>query len=186
MQDLGIIKRYLGITFEHTCQGIFLHQQSYTASILDEYGMSTCKHSSTPFPKGTVLITNMQSPPTDSTNYYCLIGKLIFLTITWHDIAVSRLSSYMSKPQEAHLEVAKNLLRYLQGTQDHGKLYHADAPLSISGFTDADWSAPQINGSLYIHLSRGPHFVAEQETNHHVEIIYGVGISSPKRRCPRS
>jgi len=140
MTDLGHVQRYLGISFEQTILGIFLHQKAYTHSILQEFGMTACKPATTPLPEGHILVTNMESPYIDSTYYGRLVGKLIFLTITRPDIAyaVSRLSSYMSRPQEAHLEAAKHLLRYLQGTLNLGILYRAGQPIQIMGYTNAD------------------------------------------------
>jgi hypothetical protein len=102
--------------------------------------MVDCKSASAPFPKGQLLVTDMHSPYIDSTYYCRLVGKLIFLTVTRPDIAyaVSRLSSYMANPQHAHLDAAKHVLRYLQGTIDIGILYKFGAPIAISGYTDAD------------------------------------------------
>lgn len=85
----------------------------------------------------------MKSPLTNSHLYCHLIGKLIFLTITRLDIAydVSRLSNYMTQPQEAHLKATKHVLRYLQGTTDQGILYHADVPVVINDYTNVDWGS---------------------------------------------
>jgi histone deacetylase 1/2 len=162
MQDLGRVQRYLGLTFEHTDLGTFLHQRDYTASILQDFTMEDCKPAPTPFPDGQILTSDMHSPPTDITTYCKLIGKLIFLTVTRPDIAfsVSRLSSYMASPQLAHLEAAKHLLRYLQGTLDMGILYRSGSPITISGFTDADWGSctdtRRSMGAYIFTLAAGP------------------------------
>ena len=151
MTDLGKVQRYLGILFEQAILGTFLHQRDYTRSILHEFGMADCKPTPTPLPKGNILTTDMSTPYIDS-HYYCrLVDKLIFLTVTRPDIAyvVSRLSTHMALPQESHLDAAKHFLRYLQGTSDFSILYKADSPLTITGYTDADWgSSPETRQSM--------------------------------------
>jgi hypothetical protein len=66
------------------------------------------------------------------------VEKLIFWTITCIDIAhaVSRVSSFMAHPQQAHLEAAMHILRYIRGTLDHDILYQAGANIKVSSFID--------------------------------------------------
>ena len=143
MTDLGKVRRYLGISFEQTTLGILLHQKDYAASILKEFGMQDCRPATTPLPEGQILVADMKSPTIDKTHYYKLVGKLIFLMVTRPDLAyaVSRLSSYMSLPQNTHLEAAKHVLRYIQGTIELGILYNSNATPTISGYADADWGS---------------------------------------------
>jgi len=79
----------------------------------------------------------MKSPYIDSTPYCQLVEKFIFLIVTHPDIAyaISRISNYMAKPQQAHLEAAKHVLRYLQETLNYRIPYRVGAPLMISGYT---------------------------------------------------
>ena len=113
--------------------------------------MADYKPVPTPLPEGNILTTDMSTPYIDS-HYYCrLVGKLILLTVTRPYIAyiVSRLSIHMARPQESHLDAAKHVLRYLQGTSDFGILYQADSPITITGYTDADWgSCPETRRSM--------------------------------------
>jgi hypothetical protein len=43
MTDLGMVKCYLGISFEKVPLGIFLHKRDYALSILTDFGMAQCK-----------------------------------------------------------------------------------------------------------------------------------------------
>jgi hypothetical protein len=162
MKDLGPIKKYLGISFEQVPKGIFLHQKDYATSILRDFGMQDCKTSPIPLLEGLVLVKDTHSPPVNSSYYYKLVGKLIFLTITRIDLAyaVSRVSSFMAKPQQAHLDAVLHILRYIKGTLDHGILYKAGAPIKVSGFTNADWgSCPDTRrsmGAYVFTLAGGP------------------------------
>jgi hypothetical protein len=80
MTDLGIIKRYLGISFNTVPLGTFLHQRDYELSILIDFGMEHCKPAPSLLPEGLALVTNMASLYVDSTHYCKLVDKLIFLT----------------------------------------------------------------------------------------------------------
>lgn len=50
MKDIGQVKECLGITFEQNCDlnEVFLSQRKYAELLLDRFGMTDCKPSSTP------------------------------------------------------------------------------------------------------------------------------------------
>jgi hypothetical protein len=101
-------------------------------------------------PPGLLLITDMDSPPTDPHHYSQIVGKLIFLTTTRPDIAyaVSSVSRYLSSPQQAHLNAVYHILRYLKKTADYGLLYSKQNRPLAQGYTDADWaSCPETRRS---------------------------------------
>jgi hypothetical protein len=151
MKDLGHIKKYLGISFEQVPKSIFLYQKDYATSILRDFGIQDCKASPIPLPEGLVLVKDTHSPPINSSYYCKLVGKLTFLTITRIDLAyvVSRVSNFMAKPQQAHLDATLHILRYIKGTLDHGILYKARVPIKVSRFTDVDWgSYPDTRRSI--------------------------------------
>ena len=45
----------------------------------------------------------------------------------------------MSAPTTVHLAIAKRILRYFQGTLNHGIAFIL-GPLHLSAYTDADWA----------------------------------------------
>ena len=61
----------------------------------------------------------------DPTNYMQLVGSLIYLTTTCLDItfAVGILFRFMHQPGEGHWIAAKQVLKYLKGTQLFGIKY---------------------------------------------------------------
>eukprot|EP00253_Pinus_taeda_P011943 PITA_11943 len=59
--------------------------------------------------------------------------------------AVNTLSQFMVEPKWTHWVVAKQILRYLQGTIDYGLLYTKGKDISLSGFTDADWAGSLVD-----------------------------------------
>jgi hypothetical protein len=50
----------------------------------------------------------------------------------------------MSKPQVYHLNVAKQMFKYLKGTVDHGIFFRKNGSKKIESFTDdIDWAGDQ-------------------------------------------
>ena len=73
--------------------------------------------------------------------YRCLVGSLVYLTITRQDISyvVHQMSQYLSAPRSTHYVAVLHILRYLKGTLFHGLFYSAQSPLVPRAFSDADW-----------------------------------------------
>jgi transposase InsO family protein len=139
--DLGPISRYLGVQFDRTATGLHMHQRQYALSILQLFQMEDCKPSLTPLPKGLSLSKNSDTPPVDATLYRMLVGKLLFLTKTRPDLthAVSVVSRFMQNPQEAHLQAAKHILRYVRRYPDLGLFFKQGEENRLHGYTDADY-----------------------------------------------
>lgn len=60
----------------------------------------------------------MESEPTDSIEYWSLVGSLIYYTITQPDLSysVNSLSRFVSAPHDAHTTMARRILKYIKGT----------------------------------------------------------------------
>lgn len=104
--------------------------------------MDECKVVAVPLQQNIKLQNEDGSKEADVTLYKQAIGSLIYLTTIVLDLAyiVSVLSQYMSKPLEIHWNVAKCILRYLQGTVDYGIIYTDSSNVRLTGFTDSDWA----------------------------------------------
>ena len=139
--DLGPISRYLGVQFDRTATGLHMHQRQYALSILQLFHMQDCKPSLTPLPEGLSLSKHSDTPPVDATLYRMLVGKLLFLTKTRPDLthAVSVVSRFMQNPQEAHLQAAKHILRYVRRYPDLGLFFKQGEENRLHGYTDADY-----------------------------------------------
>ena len=74
--------------------------------------------------------------------YRWLIGSLIYLTLTWPDIAysVGVVSRYMSNPKKPHLDAVKRILRYVKDTINFGILYKKTRDYQVNGYRDADYA----------------------------------------------
>ncbi|KAL0451615.1 UNVERIFIED_CONTAM: Copia protein [Sesamum latifolium] len=51
-----------------------------------------------------------------------------------------KLSSRQDAPTTSHLKVAKRILRYIQGTIDHGIFYKSSQDFELVGYCDSDWA----------------------------------------------
>ena len=96
----------------------------YARASLDKFRMQDCKPTSTPMEKSLKLSAKCDSPSIDDTTYRQLVGSLIYLFATRHDInfAVSYISRFMTTPKADHWMAAKRVLHYVKGTSDYGLL----------------------------------------------------------------
>jgi hypothetical protein len=95
-------------------------------------------------------------------SYRAIIGSLMYLMVsTRPDLAaaVGILSRFLENPLKSHWSAVKHLLRYIQGTKQHGLLFRKKGKeqnlelrgfnhgwstvgeaLEVQGFSDADWA----------------------------------------------
>ncbi|KAM0006936.1 putative RNA-directed DNA polymerase [Helianthus debilis subsp. tardiflorus] len=104
---LGFLKFFLGIEVIKTQEGICLTQRKYCMDLLNEFGMSGCKHVSCPIEANYVIKNLCKKEENNFVNvkdYQRMVRKLIYLSHTRPDIAyaVHFLSQYMHKPTMAH------------------------------------------------------------------------------------
>ena len=147
MEDMGIVKRFLGMDIDQTPNGdIRINQKDYVKSVLDKFGMLNCRPSKTPFVAGEKLRSyEGVAEEQDRQTYQQMVGSLMYAsTCTRPDIAfaTSTLSRFNNNPGPQHFKAVKHVLQYLRGTIDFGISYKAgeeDDGLDFHGYTDSDW-----------------------------------------------
>ena len=113
----------------------------HNRNILEDTCLLGCKPSSVPMDHVVHLSIDDGVPLESSTPYRELIGRLLYLTITRPDITftVNKLSQYLSRPTDLHMNAAHKVLRYIKGNPGQGLLFSASSDLTLQAFADADW-----------------------------------------------
>lgn len=65
--------------------------------------------------------------------YRRLIGKIIYLNITWPNNTYA-LSQFMENPKQSHLDVAFKLLRYLKQSPSQGIMVFKNIPIKLIAY----------------------------------------------------
>ena len=113
-----------------------------------------------------------------------MVGSLLYATATRFDIShiVNVLARYLNNPGYLHIQAAKNVIKYLKGTDDYGLLY-ADyeedgitvKSINISAYSDADWAG---NVDNYKSTSAGILSVGENIVDGFTRSQHTVSLSS--------
>ena len=125
-----------------------LHQGQYVREMLETYGMTNCESIDTPMDPATaralMLLPVDQADPTTISKFQSLVGCLIWLLKTRHDIAFTTnlLARFTLIASRQHLVFAMRVLRYLKGTIEYGIIFLAGFKEDgvITGQADADFA----------------------------------------------
>ena len=146
IKDLGELKYFLGmkVVQDKGNNYIWIGQPAYTKNLLKSYGMQDSNPTSTPVDVNSKLQPAKDTDePLNQTKYQSAVGSLMYLAVsTRPDIsyAVNNLARFNSNPQKEHWTALKRVLRYLNGTINHGLLYKQGGPERLVGYSDADWA----------------------------------------------
>lgn len=145
LKDFGPAKYCLGIEIKQTEDEIALSQKGYALDVIRRFNMGKCNPISTPSELKERLTKAQQGsilPKRGQWPYRELIGALMYLAMaTRPDIAntTAKLAQFADYPDTSHWTAAKRVLRYLQGTADHGLVFKRTG-LPMVGYSDADWA----------------------------------------------
>ena len=153
MKDLGVLSWFLGIKFEFKNNYVRMSQTSFLKKVLERFNMSQSNPKLLPCAPNENKFNNESSKLLDDPRLYReIVGSVIYaMSCTRPDLSfiVTKLSQYLSKPTEAHLNLAKNVLRYIKGTVDYNLTYtRSDSPLKLIGFCDSDWANGEDRKSI--------------------------------------
>jgi hypothetical protein len=118
MKDLGELRYFLGIEVIQSPKGIWLLQRQYALNKLSKYGMTGYKPISIPLEQNVKLSADEGDLVEDTTMYRCIVGSLIYMTITRPNLSyvVGMVSQFMQTPRKPHLDVMRRILRYIKHT----------------------------------------------------------------------
>jgi len=121
------LRYFLGIEVIQSPKGIWLLQRQYALNKLFEYGMTSCKPISIPLEQNVKLSANEGDLVEDTTMYKCIVGSLIYMTITRPDLSyvVGVVSQFVQTPGKPHLDAMRCILRYIKHILQCGIFYEA-------------------------------------------------------------
>lgn len=148
LKQLGDLEYFLGIEVQKLRNGsLLLSQTKYIRDLLAKANMSEAKPIGTPMVASVKLSKHGSDTlvDPDPSFYRSIVGALQYVTITRPEISfsVNKACQFLSQPLESHWAAVKRILRYLNGTLNHGLLLQPSlqAPLKLTGFSDADWGS---------------------------------------------
>nr|GEW84842.1 hypothetical protein [Tanacetum cinerariifolium] len=117
----------------------------YASEIVKNYGLISTDSVDTPIIKNKKQDEDLQGKLVDATLYRGMIGSLMYLTASRHDIiyVVCLCVRYQAKPTEKHLQEVKRIFRYLKGTINMGLWYSKDTDMSLTAYAHADHTGCQ-------------------------------------------
>ncbi|XP_059438634.1 uncharacterized mitochondrial protein AtMg00810-like [Corylus avellana] len=133
LKDLGPLKFFfLGL----------VSQRKYALEVLEDSGLLASKPVSFPMEQNLKLSKDVGDLLPDPTSYRRLAGRLLYLTITWPDLAysVQALSQFMDQPRQPHLDATTRVLRYVKNSPAQGLLFSAKSDFCLKAFSDLDWA----------------------------------------------
>lgn len=123
-------------------------------------------------------LSSNEPPITNPKEFRRVIGSLQYMTMTRPDlqVAVNKLSQFMSAPRPVHWSALRRILRFLAGTVELGILLRRAKDFGITAYYDADWGGDTIDrksrtgflvyfgGTLIAWLSKKQSTVARSST----------------------
>jgi hypothetical protein len=113
----------------------------YIMDLLQRYGIENCNPLKVPMSTSANMKAYMNSKPADAQIFKSICGSLIYACNTRFDIcfAVSCMSKFAIAPQEAHMTVLKNIMRYLKDTLDSALFYPFGDDQPLVNFADSNY-----------------------------------------------
>lgn len=140
MSMLGGLSFFPGRQITQSSKGIFISQAKYIKDMSKKFGMEDCKPVNTPMITWCELSKEDESKEVNQTLYRSMIGIMLYVTTSWPDIMqeVGLAARFQSIPKETHVQVVKNIFRYLKGTLDLGLWYPIEKYFTLTTYTNAD------------------------------------------------
>lgn len=109
--------------------------------MINKFSFSDWKFVKTPISTYLNISTDSDGPDVNPIQYNVIIGSLLYLTASRHDIlfSISMCACFQTKPKESHLLTVEHIFRYLKCTPNLGHWYPCDYDFNLTRFTDFDY-----------------------------------------------
>ncbi|GJW35728.1 retrovirus-related pol polyprotein from transposon TNT 1-94 [Tanacetum coccineum] len=114
-----------------------------------------CSSVKTPMVPPNNLGPDLDGKPVNETLYKGMIGSLMYLTTTRHDIQffIILCARYQSCPKESHLIAVKRIFRYLKSIPSLGLYYPKCSRFDLKGYSDSNYAGCNMD-------KKAPQYVA--------------------------
>nr|GEX62438.1 hypothetical protein [Tanacetum cinerariifolium] len=147
MSSMGELTFYLGLQVKKKEDDIFISQDKYVAEILKKFDFLSVKTASTPIETKKLLVKDEKAFDVDVNLYRSMIGSLIYLTASRHDImyAVCACSRFQVTSKTSHLQAIKMIFRYLNGQPKLGLWYPRESAFDLEAYSDTDYARENLD-----------------------------------------
>ncbi|GJX16970.1 retrovirus-related pol polyprotein from transposon TNT 1-94 [Tanacetum coccineum] len=114
-------------------------QSQYAIELLKKHGLDECVLMSIPMATKR-LDADLQGTPTDQTTYRCMIGGLMYLTVSRPEISYATFicARYQARPTVKHLKEVKRIFWYLRQSYNMGLWYPKDSEFELIAYSYVD------------------------------------------------
>nr|GEY01347.1 uncharacterized mitochondrial protein AtMg00810-like [Tanacetum cinerariifolium] len=141
MSSMGELTFFLRLQVKQKEDGIFISQDKYVNEILNKFGFSNVKTTSTPMEAHKTLLKDEKGEDVDEHLYRSMIGSLM-PDIMFEVCACAR---FQVNPKISHLYAVKRIFRYLKGQPKLGLWYPKDSPFDLVAYTDSDYAGASLD-----------------------------------------
>ena len=140
MKDLGHLSYFLDLEVSSDSTGYYLPQAKYVSDLLSRAGLTDTKVVSTPLEMNTRLTHLDGTPLSDATLYRQLVGSLVYLTVTYPDIAhvVHLVSQFLVAPHSTHYVAMIHILHYIKGIMFYGLHFFTYSTIDLYAYSNVD------------------------------------------------
>ncbi|GJY53607.1 retrovirus-related pol polyprotein from transposon TNT 1-94 [Tanacetum coccineum] len=138
---------FLGLQIKQMEDRIFFNQSKYIKEMLKNFGLEDSKPTKTPMSTEIKLTKDDEADSVDSSKYQGMIGSLLYLTASRHDIlfSVCLCARFLENPKTTHLEAVKHIFRYIIGTTHLGLWYQKGTGIETIVYADFDHAGDYVD-----------------------------------------
>ena len=165
IRDYGEPRSFLGMEIhrDRKKKTIKLTQHAYIKQLAKVYGLLESHPVDSPMTQALDQKVDSGELLPNPSQYRQLVGSLMYChAATRFDVthAVSQLSRNLSKPTTTDMKAARRVLQWLYHTQDIGPVYYGNGPVTLVGYSDADYAGDvktrrSTSGRIFM-LCNGP------------------------------